>query len=190
MAWPSTPVGVGDLVTAAQLNSLPVRLANSTLGADTATFDFTSIPTIYTTLQLVGYLRGTAATTNSGVNVRFNNDSTGIYDNAYLYGQGTTTAVGSFVNQTTVQCGQMPCATAPANVFSPLLFWIPNYSISNNHRSGWSKFFLRWGANLADTERDAVIWRNNAAAISRITLTPAAGGNFKSGSRVTLYGWP
>src|SRR4051794_12042658 len=93
MAWPTTAVVTGDLITAAQLNLLPIRLADSgVLGSDQASIDFTSIPGVFTHLLVVIYARTDQAGAADSICVRMNNDSTGNYLSETIYAFGATVA--------------------------------------------------------------------------------------------------
>lgn len=191
MAWPTTAVVTGDLITAAQLNGLPVKIADSTAGSAVATFDFTSIPSHYAHLFFIAYLRGDTAAGLANLAVRFNNDSGANYD-AMLFNirdVATLATVGAAA-ATSAVCGAFQAGTAPANSFGPCQIWVPHYANAVNHKT----VDVRYGMKLTTastgqyTGGGQASWRSTAA-INRVTLLPSA-GNFDTGSRVTLYGYP
>jgi hypothetical protein len=188
MAWPATAVGTADLITAAQLNGLPVMIANSTLSGDAANIDFTSIPSHYAHLMLVCYLRGDTAAIFTGVQMRFNGDGGANYDQQHVLGQAAVASAAEAFAGVWVQIGNATANSGGANLFSPLVLTIPHYANSANNKAGVSQFATKYGTATTNLHVGnlAVFWRSSAA-INRITILPAA-GNWRSGSRVTLYG--
>lgn len=188
MAWPTDIGATGDLITAAQWNRLPEMLADSTLGAAAASFDFTGIPAHWSHLMIVAYLRGDAVTTSRAVNVRFNNDSGGNYDRQ-LYNAGAATVAGAEAfGATSGQVGSMPAASATADVFGTLSVIIPHYAGTVDQKACRSDYSEKRGVTtgLINMGGSCVYWRS-AAAINRITLLPES-GNFDIGSRASVYG--
>lgn len=188
MAWPTSPVATGELITAAQLNGLPVMIANSTLGADTANIDFQSIPSHYAHLLVVAYLRGDTAAVTTGCYVRFNNDSGTNYDIQYVQGNAATASAGELFASTVAQVGSIPANSGGANLFSATTFEIPHYANSSNNKAMSGTAAFKYGTATTNLTINvwANFWRSNSA-INRITILPQA-GNFRSGSRATLYG--
>lgn len=190
MAWPSTPVAVGDLVTAAQLNGLMVRLANTTLGSSAASIDFSSIPSIYAHLFFLIYLRGTDAGANVGGSVRFNGDTAGNYDAQYVNGHATTVSAAEVFAQGWAQMMSMPAAGAPANHFGAASLTVPHYAGTTLQKAA----IAQWTEQTADSSNNlevgkfGIAWRSTAA-INRATFYPSA-GSWAAGSRITLYGIP
>lgn len=191
MPWPSSAVATGELITAAQLNGLPVKVADTTLSAAAATIDFSSIPSHYAHLMFIAYLRGDTAATQINVDLRFNNDSSALYDSSVFTVRdpstvGTLAAVGA----TALTCAHAPAASAPANAFTPVQILIPHYTNAANHKTVDSRFGMRLSTLVTGQYAGAGqgTW-TAVAAVNRVTLLPSA-GNFAIGSRVTLYGLP
>lgn len=177
----------GDVVTAAEYAKGTGAIFNSTLGADAASFDITGIVATYAHLRIVAQLRGTEATASSNAAIRFNNDSSAIYDWERLFGNGAAAGAGEGLAATGGQIGFIPGSTVGAGIAATLEIVIPNYAGTTfnkgytstcNHKVGVASgnvYTGVWGGQ----------WRSTAA-INRITLVPQA-NNFLAGSRVTVY---
>ena len=190
MAWPTTAVATGDLITATQLNGLPVMIANTTLTGSAATIAFSSIPSHYAHLLLVAYLRSDTGAAIIGGLIRLNSDSAGNYDYQYVLGRAAAASAAETFAATSALLGSIPGSTAGANLFGVVVVDIPHYANSANNKSYTSKNAHKSGTasgNL-DALQSAGFWRSNSA-ISSFYLLPGA-GSFVSGSRATLYGLP
>lgn len=163
-------------------------IADSTLGADAANFDFTSIAGTYAQLMLKLYLRGDTAATSIGIRCLFNNDSGSNYDRQYHYGTGASSAAGQEFAMASAYLGDAPANTALASLFGYTGTDIPNYANTAGnkvaHSTGDYKTNTTSGSMLVINV--ASFWRSTAA-ITRLTIFPAA-GNWRAGSRATLYG--
>lgn len=205
MGWtaPAT-VTVGQVLTAAfwnqqvRDNELDIdanmwkKLAGTVLGADTASFDFTSITQTYRHLRLIMSLRSSVAAGNEAVYVSYNTDVTAAnYDSELLIVAGTV-ATNPAENRAAAAGRSVGWAignTGQANAFASGEVLLADYA--NTARMKVAQWMSSiWTARTAG----AVAFVNgfsgwaSVAAISRITLTPAGGGNFKAGSSVDLYG--
>jgi hypothetical protein len=187
MAWPSTAVATGELITAAQLNGLPVMIANSTLSGDAASFDVTSIPSHYAHLMVVCYARSDTGSSSAQIGVRFNNDSSAIYDYQNVMGQAAVASASETFATTFALIGNIPGNTAGANLFGVQTFTVPHYAGTANNKACSSESGFKVGTATTNLVVQALagFWRSNAA-INRITVFTS--GNFRAGSRFTLYG--
>lgn len=189
---------VGDTFTEAMwdtyikdnMNKGVVRpIAETTLSVAAASIDFTSIAADWSHLLLVAVLRGTNASAGITANLRFNGDAGANYDRQHLFSNNTTIAASEqvAVAQIDLGGGQIPAATAPADVFGLVLVEIAHYASAKNKvclarvagkvGSGTGSFY---------TFELAGFWRSNAV-ITSVALLPSA-GNFDIGCRATLYG--
>lgn len=158
-------------------------------GGATASFDFTSIAGTYESLRLVVMGRGTTAAGFIGVRVRFNNDSSAIYDGltSYATGPGGSNSLASETAQTSALAGSITAASATAAMAGITEILIPAYA-----RTVYQKTLMglsaRFGTNTTDyvNERVSARWRSTAA-ITRVTVLPAS-DNFADDSVCTLYG--
>jgi hypothetical protein len=188
MAWPTTVVSTGDLITAAQLNLLPIRLADSgVLGGSQASIDFTSIPSVFTHLRVFVQGRGDAAGLTE-LRIRFNNDSAGNYDYENLNGIGAVSGSGSSASQNAGHCGYLVAATGEASVASQSEILIASYA-GTTFKKSWVSTNGAISVSVADATSILAGRWNSTAAINRITLLPTT-GNFLAGTRATLVGYP
>jgi hypothetical protein len=183
-------VAVGEVITATQMNGLPVRIADVTLSASAANIDFQSIPSQFAHLIVECYLRGDTAATSVSVVLRFNNDTAANYDFQLLTGVGATAGAAEVFADVGIRVGTAPANTAGANLFNALTIEAPHYANSANNKATSSAYGYKVGTATSNilVGASAGFWRSSAA-ITRVTVFPSA-GNFVSGSRVTLYGLP
>jgi hypothetical protein len=170
------------------MNGLPVRIANTTLGSDTASIDFSSIPGHYAHLMLEMFLRGDTAAASTSAMLRINGDTAGSYDFQGVEGSAAAAAAAESFAQTAISCGFMPANTAGANLFGAINVHILNFATASQNKV----LLARWAhkSGTATTNMNvgcrAGFWRSNTA-LTQVTIFPVA-GNLKLGSRVTLYG--
>lgn len=166
-------------------------LVDTTLGADTATFDVTGIAAGGKALWFWFTGRSSkAAVPDDGFNLRFNNDSGANYQFEDLFTANSVSAnasgSGSFA-QTIGSSLVIPAATAPANTQGIVTLLIPNYDGTTFHKP----YTMQSGAPDVSsgtgqyTEASMGVWLSTAA-ITRVTFfTPAS--LFKAGSRLIGY---
>lgn len=156
-------------------------IATNTLGSDTATVTFSSIPGTYTDLVLV--LNSRSASTSGGVFVQFNNDTGSNYSVIRLRGNGTAASSNNSANVTTGEIGDQNVSTNTAGNFGNIICQINNYSNSTTYKTTLSR------ANVADVTVRALVslWRSTSA-ITEIDIFCENSNNFLSGSTFTLYG--
>lgn len=191
MAWPSTPVAVGDLIQASQLNLIAIQIADITLSVTAASaMDFTSIPQGFSHLLVVGHIRDTGAVTATNPLYRFNADTGSNYDYLNMGASGSTVSCGETFAQTRGLLGSYPGASAPAGVFGALDIFIPYYANSSYNKALRAITTLKGGTTGGSLGLNATsnFWRSNVA-INEFTLI-AGNTNFAVGSRATLYGLP
>lgn len=183
MTWPVTPVATGDLVVAAQLNSLPIALAEASGAA--ASYTFSSIPAAWTHLLLVSSFQTGAGATHDDVRMTFNGVTAAQYYHQRQRATGATSTPAEALGVAFIIIGSVSGQSTGG--FSSNSCWIPNYSavqIHNIHATGFSALGILTGNMRIETYGG--IW-NSATAITSITLTPSA-GSFVAGSTSTLYG--
>ncbi|MGH2962310.1 MAG: hypothetical protein ACRDL3_08975 [Solirubrobacterales bacterium] len=164
-------------------------IAETTLASDAASIDFISIAADWSHLMLATMGRSSqAASTLESVNARFNNDGAANYDQQDIRGTGASATATEGLAGTSIAIGQVPAASAPANVFGPTLALIPSYAHATPQKAMVALGGLKWGTTTGTLRFRAAagFWRS-AAAINQITLLLSA-GNFAAGTRVTLYG--
>lgn len=150
-------------------------IASTTLGTATNAVSFTSIPSTYTDLVLVGVAVHTTGGTNT--TLRFNNDSTFIYSSTFVYGDGSTASSGRQTNNNNIPADYSASTTNPSN----FILSIQNYANTTTNKT------IVGRSNEAGTNALAIVglWRSTSA-INRIDL--GITGNFAAGATFSLYG--
>lgn len=192
MTFPLAAFANGDYVTGPILNRVPAKLYDTTLGADTASITFSSIPGGYRHLLLQTYTRSTNAVAAVGLWIRFNGDTTSSYTYQLAVAQATTITVtsssGSYTN--VIQIGSCPGSTAGANLFAVTTAVIADYANPTRFKTvtsgGAGKTGTASGNLWADLSGNA--WKN-LAAVTSIDILPSA-GSLRAGSRALLIGVP
>jgi hypothetical protein len=161
-------------------------IASITLGTDTSTVNFTSIPQTYTDLICVIDGRGSRADYDVGVFIRFNSDTASNYSWTFLYGSGSAAGSSRGANQTNI-LGRLLSASATAGVRSNMILNIMNYSNTTTNKTILERL-NEPSSGGADYGMGLVtgLWRNTAA-ITTLTLVTEV-GNFNSGTTFNLYG--
>lgn len=169
---------------------VPVLLGSVLLGATTASLNLSSIPQTHGSLMLVWCARGDVAAVNTFCAVRFNGDSGANYDRQFQSVSNNAGGAGENFAQTSVNVGNIPGASATANLFNGGWMSIPNYTSAIANKI-FTCVLMEKTANAAggvDVVESLGAWRSNAA-ITQITLLPGS-GNFIAGSRFSVYGTP
>lgn len=165
-------------------------ISENLLGSAAATVTFSSLPTIYRHLQLWVLCRGDNASNSVNLRIRFNSDSSAVYDSEQISGAGTTVGAFESLNQTELFLGEFAAASATAGAAGMYVINIPYYSNS----SFWKlvttshEFSNSTGGGNTVSKHWAGRWRNTAAITSILVNNSA--GNFISGSIFSLYGLP
>ena len=159
----------------------------STITATTNTgtsFDFTSIPSTYTDLIIVG--RGNSSNGNKDLTMRFNNDSGSNYSGVYMSSDAlnNTTQYGITGTQT---LGFVDYYGALNEYeFNTCTINILNYASTSVYKCwvGQSQSIVLLGSDLIGGQ-----W-SSTSAINRVTITSggAATATFAKGSEYSLYG--
>ena len=161
-----------------------IATANAAAGGS-AYLEFTSIPSTYTDLIIMGSLRNSAADTNTDTVLTFNSSTTG-YSARRLSGNGSAAnsdTQGATNGYYFALTGEGTNWTA--STFTNGTIYIPNYTSSNN-KSISTDAVAENNATAASAQLAAGLW-SNTAAITSIRLT-SGNGNFVQYSTATLYG--
>jgi hypothetical protein len=155
----------------------------------TTTVSFTSIPGTYNALKIIGIGRSTLAGTGTDpVAMEFNSDGGSNYYLQALYGAGSSPGAGGGTSNYVV-AGELETAGDAANQAASFETTIPFYAGTTFYKRPISLY----ATNNTSTINNIVVqyrgttWKNTAA-ITRIDLILAGGGNWVSGSKVCLYG--
>jgi len=162
-------------------------ISSVTVGSGGASsIDFTSIPATYTDLVLKLSARGTlTGLTWQNIRLRFNSDSGSNYSYIVLAALSGS-ALSASETSTYLRYSYGTYADATASTFSNNEYHIANYASSNQKSISYDSV----AENNSSTAALAITsgkW-NNLAAISSITITPDAGGNWAQYSTAYLYG--
>ena len=147
-------------------------IATQTLGSNASSVTFSSIPSTYTDLVLIG--NGTSVG-NQTAKLTFNGTSSG-YSDTDLFGDGSS--AGSLRRTNANALNDIVFYTNPTMFIVDIM----NYANTNVYKTTLAK------TTIAGAELDIMVglWQNTAA-INSLTLTGSS-TNFVSGSTFTLYG--
>lgn len=163
-------------------------IASSTAGSGgVANFDFTSIPSDFTNLNLVLSLRASSGGGNwTGTRIQLNG-STSSYDTRILYGDGSGGSAVSFPSAAVDYVGGWNNTNnTTSNSFSSHSVYFLNYT-SSNYKSISTDSAIETMATSALMSFVAGLW-SNTSAINQITIIPNEGGTFLQYSSAYLYG--
>jgi hypothetical protein len=153
-------------------------IATHTIPSDTTSYTFTSIPSTYTDLVLVGALSNDFP---ASLNLNVGNGSIDTGNNfswTYLAGNGTAPENDRASNNGRIFAGSCGSSLGQYNVIINFM----NYANTNVFKTTIN----RLNDTSVKTSVTVGLWRNTAA-INQIRLT-ANGSNLKTGSVLTLYG--
>jgi hypothetical protein len=186
VAWPNAPVATGELITAAQLNQLPIALAK--IASAGATLDFTSIPNMWTHLLVVAALQDASGSNSDNLRVQFNGDTGANYQWERLRGIGGSPDASGQGGQTYINCGEVPGKSSGG--FSSHFILIANYGLVQRHEAvafGHTSWDSAVGTSQVSFVMGGLWYPGTPAVINRVTLSPAV-GSFVAGSVAMLYG--
>lgn len=156
-------------------------IATVTLGSDTSSISFSSIPTTYTHLQI----RMFAGTTFADVFMRFNGDASGNsnYSRHFLYGDGTSAASGNAITDANLSVGYY---STNASIFGSSVVDIFDYNSTNKNKT--IRVLSGGDANGSGL---IVLYsgsRNLTNAVTSITILAGGSGVLRTNSKFALYG--
>jgi hypothetical protein len=158
-------------------------IASITLGANTSSVTFSSIPQTYTDLVLV--IQPVAGASNYNSQFRFNGDSGSNYGATILAGNGSSAASyrGSNITAGYLDSEGYPSTTAGATT---QIMHVMNYANTTTYKTTLN----RSGRASSGTDLGVTTWRSTAA-ITSITLGSDLGAGrttYVSGCILNLYG--
>ena len=164
-------------------------IATYTIGSDTASVTFSSIPSTYANLQIRFTARKNGTQNDSvGMGMQFNGDDTSSYNSHYLQGDGTSaTGYSSGASMTTIGNIYFAGGGMTANTFGPGVIDILDYANTNKYKATRQLSGISSNATVADRDYllyGSGLWRSTSA-ITSITLT---GNSFAQYSHFALYG--
>ena len=158
-------------------------IASVTLGSDSNSVEFTSIPGTYTDLVVVSYTRAATASSMDALYMRFNSDTGTNYSKTALDGDGSTARSFRHSNEKFIWFSRYSGLFGTTDPVTGI-WQIMSYANTNVHKT-----VLISGAEAAATvSRSVGLWRSTSA-ITTVTLFINSGTvNMKSGSTFSLYG--
>jgi len=165
------------------------RIQSTRLAVDAASVAFSSIPQVYSSLQLLINARGSAAVASVEVRAVFNSDAGANYDYSRASWTKAASATLHAEGQTSALLGLIPGASATAGLSGSISTYFPAYRIpADLHRLCLSEGYLQTGitTGLLIPSLSMIHWRSTTP-IDSITLSLSS-GNFVAGSIFYLYG--
>ena len=160
-------------------------ITGQTIGSSAASYTFTAIPSTFTDLVVKWSARESAASTERDLAIRFNNDSSTLYSNRWLRGDGSSASSSNVSTFDRFFLGSYtPGANATSNTFSNGELYLPNYTASQNKPVSFFNA-LETNSAAAWLRADAGLYRSTTA-ISRIDFIAVS--TFIAGSSFYLYG--
>ncbi len=162
-------------------------ITTTTVGAGgSSAITFSAITSAYTHLQIRYSARTSRVATAEDIDLQLNSDTGNNYSWHIMYGDGVNAVLGNGTSTYRMIIPGVSSANATANIFGSSIVDILDYtntnkfktvrSIGGNERNGAGEIMLESGN-----------WRSTNAVTS-LTLTPSAGGNFVQYSTFALYG--
>ena len=156
-------------------------IATTTLGSDTATVTFSSIPGTYTDLVLI--IGGNLAVSTNSETIKFqaNSDTNNNYSDTYIYGACGSATSGRNSNTNAASCGRM----GGTNYGGTVIAHFQNYSNTTTYKTVVGR-----GSETNVVWASVGLWRSTSA-ITSLTVFPelyGSGTKFKSATVLTLYG--
>jgi hypothetical protein len=164
-------------------------ITDTTLAADTANFDFTSIQGTFGSLLIVVYVRTARVAVSDSIQMTVNGLGTSIYYDQTLSGAAAAATASEDLGAASGLVGRAPGASATALRFGVLNIWLPGYANTTNHKVWMTDYVTPTGTGSGTITRGtnggvAAV----AAAVSQVTLVGGTGANLLAGSRATLFG--
>jgi hypothetical protein len=164
-------------------------LATVSLTSTASSIVFDSIPSNYTHLQIRMMARATTASTQDGIKLTFNSDTTANYSNHDLWGNGSSVGAGALTggSATYGRTFAITAANTAASIFGVSVIDILDYSSTSKNKT----FRALTGNDQngsGEIDLSSGNWRTSASAISTISLAPVNGSTWASGTTAALYG--
>jgi hypothetical protein len=154
------------------------KIEAKTIGTATSSITFTSIPATYTDLVLI--CNGTASS-NTGLTLRFNGDTSTNYSMTVVEGSGSAAVSErqTSVSQARFVWNSLWNTTTPGTVILNIM----NYANTTTYKT------VLWRSSTASNyvEAGVNLWRKTPEAINSFTIE-TTGANVAVGSTFTLYG--
>ena len=156
------------------------RIATQTLGSNTYTVTFSSIPATYTDLVLVCSVRDTNGSGTISADMQLNSDSGSNYSTTVLRGNGSTADSLRSTSSTVMTYNYYPNGATSA--FGTVIFNLMNYANTTTNKT----VLIRSNNPEGNLTANVSLWRNTAAINTVAVRSNTA--FFVTGSTFTLYG--
>lgn len=161
-------------------------IATTTLGADTASISFGSVPNTYTDLRLIITARTDRASTGSDtILLRFNNDAASNYSYTQLTSDGTTAATSLSASTTQILGGLAPRNNNTSGIFGLTVIDIFSYA-GSTHKSTLATAYADISGS-GNVYNIVGMWRNTSA-ITTVSIHLSSTFKYLTGTTATLYG--
>ena len=175
----------------APVNTNSYESIATTNPSGTGTVTFNSIPNTYKHLQIRAIFRNSANVGGDDARLRFNNDSSTLYDGHRLYGLGSSTALANFtgVSDTGIPIGYNTAdGSTGASIFTGAIIDILDYANTNKYKV--VRTFDGFDNNGSGSIQVQSGLYRSTTAISRIDLYCFNYGsnNWATGTQFALYG--
>lgn len=166
-------------------------ISTTTLGADAATIEFTSIPSDFDDLLILASVRSDHADADDPLLYQINGVTSG-YTSRILHGDGSTagsdnptTATKGGVTFGRLSFHGINAATSTSNTFSSVSFYLPNYKLLKT-KSILFDYVLENNATFSEQVIGAALCTNTAAVTS--LKFAARDGDLVTNTSFSLYG--
>ena len=161
-------------------------IASTTLGSDSNTITFSSIPSTYTHLQVRILAKDTAGAVGYHLEWRFNSDGGANYPSHALQGDGSSATAAGYTGLTYgTAVNIVATASHNASVYSGIIMDIHDYASTTKNKT--VRVFGGYDNNGSGVVGlDSSVWLSTSA-ITSIVFT-SDGPNYKSGTQFALYG--
>lgn len=160
-------------------------IASTSLGSDTSTVTFSSIPGTYRHLQLKIY--GRTSHTSSIDRLRYTFNSNTPNDSQTIYSMGSGIYTNTNTGSNWIYSGDFPGNTAASNTFGVAIIDILDYAQTTKYKtSKFSVGFMDSSGNTRVTFGQGTSRLSNA--LTSIEISTEFAANWKAGSVFSLYG--
>lgn len=164
------------------------KISETVLSGTASSVIFSSIPQTFRALRIETTARGNFAGSSIAWGLRFNSDSSAVYNFQQLLVNGTSVTASQAQSETRGYLGEISGNTATASCAAQHSIILHNYTGTSFFKTVTTlmNMVTGVGASGMHVREIGTLWRN-ASAITTITLLPDS-GDFVSGSTFTLYG--
>ena len=163
------------------------HIATTTVGVGgVASVVFSSIPSTYKSLRVIGMVRGNAASGIPAFSMRFNGSATAVYDSQLMFCGGPTPGGAQYNDTPELSIFSIPGAAHLAGCFMPFFMDIPAYASTNHFKGITGMAHLGVPAVAIYLYTFGGLWKSTAA-LNSITFFCNT-GNLAQNSVISLYG--